>query len=179
MKNANPVWPWFRWWLLGLLALTLAGCEEPAPEVVATPKTAADFFEIRVGDKTVRMQLAVRPGEMERGLMERRDLGRDEGMIFVYERPQRLSFWMRNTPTPLDIGFFNASGMLEEIYPMYPFDETPVRSRSTLLSLALEMNQGWFSQNGVKPGAQLDVQALAAALRERGFEPAKFGLDGR
>lgn len=179
MKNANPVWPWLRWWLLGLLALVLAGCEEPAPAVAAVPKTAADFFEIRVGDKVARMQLAVRPAEMERGLMERRDLGRDEGMIFVYERPQRLSFWMRNTPTPLDIGFFNASGMLEEIYPMYPFDETPVRSRSTLLSLALEMNQGWFSANGVKPGAQLDVQALAAALRERGFEPAKYGLDGR
>lgn len=183
MKNANPVCPWIRGWLLALLALVLAGCDEPAPAAVVAPKTAADFFEIRVGDKLVRTQLAVRPAEMERGLMERRDLGRDEGMIFVYERPQRLSFWMRNTPTPLDIGFFNAGGMLEEVYPMYPFDETPVRSRSMLLSLALEMNQGWFSRNGVKPGvkpgAQLDVQALAAALRERGFEPAKFGLEGR
>lgn len=179
MKNANPVCPWFRWCLFGLLAFVLAGCEEPAPAVAVAPKTAADFFEIRVGDKLVRMQLAVRPGEMERGLMERRDLGRDEGMIFVYERPQRLSFWMRNTPTPLDIGFFNADGMLEEIYPMYPFDETAVRSRSTLLSLALEMNQGWFSRNGVKPGAQIDVQALAAALTARGFEPAKFGLGVR
>jgi uncharacterized membrane protein (UPF0127 family) len=178
MKNANPVWA-SRMWRLGVLlfACALAGCSRPAPATSETaPKSVADFFEIRVGEKVVRMQLAVRPGEMERGLMERRDLGRDEGMLFVYEHPQQLSFWMRNTPTPLDIGFFNRHGMLEEIYPMHPFDETPVRSRSTLLSFALEMNQGWFRENGVKPGAQLDVDALAAALKARGFAPEKYGV---
>ncbi|HYP16949.1 MAG TPA: DUF192 domain-containing protein [Opitutus sp.] len=129
-----------------------------------------------MGSRTVRLQLAVREDEMARGLMERRDLGRDDGMLFVYERPQQLSFWMRNTPTPLDIGFFNAHGMLEEVYPMHPFDETPVKSRSTLLSLALEMNQGWFRENGVRPGMQIDVKAVRAALKARGFDPDRFGL---
>lgn len=122
------------------------------------------------------MQLAVREAEMTQGLMERRDLGRDEGMLFVYARPQRMSFWMRNTPTPLDIGFFDDGGMLEEIYPLHPFDETPVATRSTLLTMALEMNQGWFQANGVKPGAQIDLKAVAEALKARGFAPEKYGL---
>jgi uncharacterized protein len=139
-------------------------------------KTVADYFPIKVGDRTVRMQLAVHPAEMQRGLMERRDLGRDDGMIFIYEKPQRMSFWMRNTPTPLDIGFFSREGVLEEVYPLYPFDETSVSSRGDRLQFALETNQGWFRENGIKPGAQLDLKALVAALKARGFKPQRFGL---
>ena len=125
---------------------------------------------------TACIRLAVRPLEMQRGLMERRDLGRDDGMIFVYEKPQQMSFWMRNTPTPLDIGFFDTEGVLQEIYPLHPFDERSVASRGTQLRFALEVNQGWYRENGVKPGAKLDVKALAEALRARGFEPRGFGL---
>lgn len=181
VKNANPLSFLLRCTpLVGLaLAVALTGCndkEAAAPVASVALKTAADYFEIRIGAKPVRVQLAVREPEMVIGLMGRRDLGRDEGMLFVYRKPQQMSFWMRNTPTPLDIGFFNRDGMLEEIYPMHPFDETPVRSRSTLMSLALEMNQGWFRENGIKPGAHLDVKALAAALKARGFEPADYGL---
>ncbi|ACB75656.1 protein of unknown function DUF192 [Opitutus terrae PB90-1] len=162
--------------MLGLV-LGMAGCSgEKAASKPAT-KTLADRFEIKVGSQPVRMQLAVLEAEMMRGLMERRDLAPDEGMLFVYRRPQRLSFWMRNTPLPLDIGFFNRHGMLEEIYPMHPFDETSVQSRSTMLSLALEMNQGWFREHGVKPGAALDMAALRAALTARGFDPRRFGFE--
>jgi len=180
VKNANPVSRFFAAALLiALPAVLVSACaKEKAGGAagMAAAKSVADFFPIKVGDRVVRMQLAVRPAEMQRGLMERKDLGRDDGMIFVYEKPQRMSFWMRNTPTALDIGFFNPAGVLEEIYPMYPFDETSVSSRGTELLLALEMNQGWFKANGVKPGATIDLKALTAALRERGFEPRKFGL---
>lgn len=147
-----------------------------AAEKSGALKTVGDFFPIKIGDKTVRMQLAVRPAEMQRGLMERRDLGRDDGMLFVYEKPQAMSFWMRNTPTPLDIGFFDAKGVLKEVYPMHPFDERTVSSHGADMVFALEMNQGWYRDSGVKPGAQLDLKALAAALKARGFEPRKFGL---
>lgn len=147
-----------------------------AAGAAAAPKTVADFFPIKVGDQTVRMQLAVRPGEMQRGLMERRDLGHDDGMIFIYDKPQQMSFWMRNTPTALDIGFFGANGVLEEVYPLHPFDERAVASHGTQLQFALEVNQGWFRERGVKPGAKLDLKALAEALKARGFDPKKFGL---
>lgn len=172
-----------RWAVLAALlvapALALVGCaqEKAGGAAKAQVKTVTDFFPIQVGGRTVRMQLAVRNDEMQRGLMGRRDLGPDDGMIFVYERPQRMSFWMRNTPTALDIGFFGPGGVLEEVYPMYPFDETSVGSRGDRLQFALEMKQGWYREREVKPGAKLDLKALAAALKARGFEPRRFGLD--
>jgi uncharacterized membrane protein (UPF0127 family) len=162
---------------LVVLVFPLAGCGKK-PE--ATPpeayKSVADFFPIKVGDRTVQMQLAVFPLEMQHGLMGRRDLGPDQGMIFIYQKPERMNFYMRNTPTPLDIGYFTADGRLHEVYPMYPFDERTVSSRSEAIQFSLEMNQGWFQANEVKSGAQLDLKALAAALKTRGFDPADFKL---
>ena len=155
---------------------SLTACGGTDDRKAAAPKSAEDRFPIKVGDRTVLMQLAVRPAEMEQGLMFRKAMGADEGMIFVYAAPQRMSFWMHNTELPLDIGYLDATGELKEIYQMYPHDERSVAARGRDLQYALEMNQGWFSQNGVKPGAKLDLKALAAALQARGFEPAKMGL---
>jgi uncharacterized protein len=163
------------WWALAA-ALLVAACSRGGDPASAPPRTVRDWFDLRVGDRAVRLQLAVKPLEMQRGLMERRDLGADEGMLFVYPRPTTMSFWMHNTPLPLDIGFFDARGELKEVHAMFPFDETPIRSQSTELLLALEMNQGWFRKNGVQPGARLDLEALRAALKARGEDPAAFGL---
>lgn len=154
----------------------LAGCGQSEPVEKVVPKTIADFFEIGVAGHPVQMQLALLKPEMERGLMGRRELGQDEGMLFVYLRPQRMSFWMRNTPLPLDIGFFDASGILREVYALHPYDETPVATRSEEVQMALEMNQGWFKANNVRVGDKLDLKALASALRERDFRPEQFKL---
>jgi uncharacterized membrane protein (UPF0127 family) len=163
-------------WFLAV-SLLLSGCGRgAAPAEVETPRTVADFFAVRLGDRTVQLQFAVASAEMQRGLMGRRDLQPDQGMIFVYSRPQKLSFWMRNTPTPLDIGYFTADGVLREIYAMHPFDETSVPSVRDDLQFAVEMNQGWYKANNVRPGAQLDLEAVKAALRARGFPPRAFGL---
>ena len=160
------------------IALILTGC--PQDEPVAPAKTASDFFTINVGAEPVRMQLAVeQPGnnrEQARGLMGRRDLAEDQGMIFVYKSARRVSFWMRNTPTLLDIGFFTRDGVLTEVRQMYPFDETSVPSARDDIQFALEMNQGWFARHNLKAGAQLDMKALAAALKARGFNPADYGM---
>ncbi|PTY05004.1 hypothetical protein DB347_18755 [Opitutaceae bacterium EW11] len=110
------------------------------------------------------------------GLMHRRDLKPDDGMVFVFPRPQRMSFYMRNTPTPLSIGYFDSEGVLKEVYPMYPFDETTVNSRSDRIQFCVEMNQGWYEKNGVRTGDKLDVKALAAALKARGQDPVEYGL---
>ncbi len=171
MKNANPVSRLLLVAAMGLL-LGLTACGSDRPAATAEPlKTASDFFPIKVGERVVRMQLAIQPVEQQRGLMFRRDLGRDDGMIFIYDRPQQMGFWMRNTPTALDIGFFDPAGRLQEIYPMHPFDERTVSSRGSNLIYALEMNQNWFRENGVKPGAQLDLKALTAAMKARGYDP--------
>jgi uncharacterized membrane protein (UPF0127 family) len=155
-------------------ALLLAACGKEAAGGAA--KSAGESFPIRVGDRTVRLQIAALPAELQQGLMFRQTLAPDDGMLFLFTSPQRLSFYMRNTTVPLDIGYFDAAGELREIYPMYPLDERSVTSRSRSLQFALEMNQGWFAANGVRPGAKLDLPAVAAALRARGLKPEAAGL---
>lgn len=157
-----------------LLGLTACGGREAVkPEA---PKTAAEFFPIRIGERVVRVQIAALPAEQERGLMHRQALGADEGMLFVFPRPQGMGFWMKNTVIPLDIGYIDPTGELKEIYPLHPRDERTVTSRSRNIQFCLEMNQGWFRQAGVGPGAKLDLQAVAAALRARGLKPEAAGL---
>ncbi|EIP98036.1 hypothetical protein OpiT1DRAFT_02486 [Opitutaceae bacterium TAV1] len=167
--------------LAGILVLAglgagLAGCGGKSSDTVTASAPASPaakgpetFFPIRVGSATARIQLAVTPTEMEHGLMGRTDLGDDDGMIFVYRGPQRMSFWMRNTPTPLDIGFFDADGILREVYPLQAYDETPVASKGRALHYALEMKQGWYRSRGVRPGDRLDLAALDEALKARGL----------
>jgi uncharacterized membrane protein (UPF0127 family) len=157
----------------------LPGCDrdrKSAPAANTAPKTVDDHFAIRVGERTVSMQVAASHEEMEQGLMFRQSLGADEGMLFLYERPQQMNFWMHNTEIPLNIGFFDAGGELKETYEMYPRDEKTVSSHSRALQFALEMNPGWFARNGLRPGARLDLKAVAAALTDRGFKPEEFGL---
>lgn len=154
----------------------LTACGGDEAKKSAAPKTAEDYFPIRVGDQIARMQVAALPNEMQQGLMRRKTMGANEGMVFVFMSPQQMGFWMRNTTLPLDIGYFDATGELKEIYPMYPLDERSVTSRSHSIQFCLEMNQGWYQQNGVKPGAKLDLKALAEALRVRGLSPEKAGL---
>lgn len=169
--------------------LALAGCAKadsgaaavsakPAAKVAsgAEAKPFSEFFPLTVGGKTLRAQVAVLDHEKQRGLMERRDLGENDGMIFIFPFPQQMSFWMRNTPTPLDIAYITPDGAVGEVYPMYPHDETAVRSKGEDYTLALEMNQGWFAKNELKPGAKLDLAQLAAALRARGFVPERYAV---
>ncbi len=175
---------------LAVASLALAGCAKgdgtaadavprsgPRVATGAEAKGPDAFFPLAVGGKALRVQVVVTEPEQQRGLMGRRDLGADDGMVFVYPLPQQMSFWMKNTPTPLDIGFFKEDGTLGEIYAMYPFDETPVRSVGADYTLALEVNQGWFAKQGLKPGAKLDHAQLAAALRARGFPPGRYSVN--
>lgn len=160
---------------LALLAL-LSACGGSDAAKTAAPKTVDDRFAISLGDRTVQMQIAALPPEQQKGLMFRAAMGEDEGMLFVFPAPHQQGFWMRNTTLPLDIGYIDPTGELREIYPMYPRDERPVGSRSRNIQFCLEMNQGWFARNGVKPGAKLDLKAVAEALRARGLKPEQAGL---
>jgi len=177
VKNANLHWGSILFATVIALLVPLTGCsKKQEQEKAKVYKTVSEYFPIKVGDRIVQMQLAVLPLEMQQGLMGRRDLGPDQGMIFIYQQPDRMSFYMRNTPTPLDIGYFDAKGLLCEVYPMHPYDEKTVSSRSHVVQFALEMNQGWYKKNGVKTGAQLDLKALAAAMEARGFRSEMFGF---
>ncbi len=178
VKNANPVSLTSIAVAMALLALAGPGCgSEKTSEAAPVVKTVLDHFAIGVGGHRAQLQLAVLQAEQERGLMQRPDLGRDEGMLFVNAAPTSLSFWMRNTPEPLDIGYLTRDGVVAEVYDLLPFDERAVVSHSDQLQFALEMPKGWFAANGIRAGSRIDMKAVAEALKARGFDPGKFGLN--
>jgi uncharacterized membrane protein (UPF0127 family) len=107
----------------------------------------------RSGAEPVRMtvELARTDAERAQGLMNRKTLADGRGMLFIFDRDQILSFWMKNTLIPLSIAFISADGRILEIRDMRPLDETAVRSGRSA-RYALEAPQGWFSRAGITAG---------------------------
>ena len=159
------------------LVTDAAGSQPPDHRQPETAARRAAVFEIGIGEQVVSLELAVTHFEQERGLMFRKSLDPRQGMLFVYSWGGQRSFWMRNTSIPLDLGFFSEDGILREIQPLYPFDESPVVSLRTDIKFAIEMRQGWFSAHGIRPGSSLDLEALREALKARGFDPKAYALD--
>jgi hypothetical protein len=177
MQNANLVSSRFRAAAAMALAMALAGCgARSTADTASSQKTIYDHFTMTVGGHPVSLQVAVLEAEQQRGLMERPDLGKDEGMIFVDATPRKQNYWMKDCPEAIDIAFLYPDGVIAEIYPLYPNDLRTVSSRSDNLQFAVEMPQGWYAANGVHPGASFDLKQVATALTQRGFDPAKFGL---
>lgn len=91
--------------------------------------SATEHTEISIGDQTFSLELARTPAQQRRGLMERTDLAPCGGMVFLFENQRPLSFWMRNTPTPLWMAFVNDSGeIVRLIRRAAPLNDTPLDS---------------------------------------------------
>ena len=88
--------------------------------------------------------------------MHRATLGPNEGMLFIFDFPQQVAFWMKNTPVPLSVAYIDSTGTIMEIYDMQPLSEALFPSTSPAVLYALEMRQGWFGQNGIKPGTVVE-----------------------
>lgn len=160
--------------------LLMAGCgggqggapSGTAPATTATtttaePKTQEATLTIvnSAGDRVdVGVEIATTEQEREKGLMGRTALAEDHGMLFVFEREQPLNFWMKDTLIPLSIAFIDSSGRIVDIQDMQPLDTTSHRSAEPA-RYALEVNQGFFSDNGIEVGNKVILPA--AILPER------------
>jgi uncharacterized membrane protein (UPF0127 family) len=116
---------------------------------------------IKVGNKTLKVKLAITPKQQKRGLMNIQgmpptQLAPNEGMLFVYQREEMISFWMRNTTLPLSIAFIDKKGYITEIKDMEPASDASVRPERPA-QYALEVNRGWFSKNDVRVGDKVDL----------------------
>jgi len=148
--------------LIWLTAL-LCGCGEGG----GAPAPFSKYFNMDVGGKPFEAQVAVDDFEKMRGLMDRRELGENSAMIFVYDQPQRVSFWMKDTLIPLDLALFTSDGTLREIKPLYPNNLNPVNSARADIKYCIETNAGWFEKNGIAIGAKLSTDKLEAAIKAR------------
>jgi len=126
---------------------------KPAP-AAAKPSAKLDTVEILTSRGRARftVELAVTKAEQERGLMFRKSLAPDRGMLFPYNPPQRAAFWMKNTLIPLDIIYIAPDGRVLSIARnAVPHDETPIPSGGVIRGV-LEIPGGRAAQLGILPG---------------------------
>jgi uncharacterized membrane protein (UPF0127 family) len=110
-----------------------------------------------------RVELADEEAERAQGLMNRDELARGAGMLFVYPEPQQVAFWMKNTLIPLDMIFMDAGGTVQKVHhEAVPHDETPIYGGSGIQSV-LEINGGLARRIGIEEGWQLRHPAIDQA----------------
>jgi uncharacterized membrane protein (UPF0127 family) len=151
---------------LALIILN-AGLAAAAAAACASQKLETAVLSImRAGSTPVEItvEIARTDEEKAQGLMYRKKLPDGQGMIFIYDRDQQMSFWMKNTLIPLSIAFIAADGRIIEIRDMQPLDLSSVQS-SRSVRYALETPQGWFGRTGVKPGDVINGLPQSGSLR--------------
>ena len=131
-------------------AMLLAAAGAPAQD----GPQSLPAIRLNAGMHIIKAEVAQAPDERAIGLMHRKTMPANDGMLFVFEQPAPQCFWMKNTLLPLSIAFVADDGTVSSIEEMAPgsldshCSKQPVR-------YALEMNQGWFAKRGIKPGSKL------------------------
>ena len=151
--NSRPAhrrrWPALLIALSALTGLVALGAQaQPAPQ----PKLRT--VDITAGMHVIKAELAVTPEEQATGMMMRREMPGNEGMLFVNETPGVRCFWMKNTLIPLTIAFIADDGTIVNLADMQPQSEQSHCSAQPV-RFALEMRQGWFAKRGLKAGFRL------------------------
>lgn len=118
--------------------------EKPLPKLTTT--------KLWLGPKEITAELAITPQELATGMMFRREMGENEGMLFIFGQPARLAFYMKNTYIPLSCAYIDPEGAIVEIHDLEPLNEVPVEARSDKIQFVLEVKRGWFERNGLKTG---------------------------
>lgn len=133
-----------------LLAFALsagpAGAQAGAPATPALPR-----IQLSIDKQTLRVEMVHTLEARMQGLMFRKKLAPNDGMLFVFDEPGYHGMWMKNTFIPLSVAFIDEKGRILNIADMEPHSETNHQAAGPAL-FALEMNKGWFKQHGIGPG---------------------------
>ncbi len=144
--------------LLAVAALSQAGA---GPARAAPPLESLDIVT-HGGVRHFKVEIADTPATREQGLMYRKSMAPDHGMLFDFKTSQPVAFWMKNTVIPLDMIFIAADGRIVSIARnAQPLDETPIPSGGPVLGV-LELKGGRAAEIGAEPGDR---------VRERIFHP--------
>ena len=142
----NDRWPRWAVALASLCVAALAAAQD-GPQRLAQ-------IRLNAGIHNINAEVAATPEQREIGLMFRTSMPAGDGMLFVFERPSKQCFWMKNTLIPLSVAFLADDGSVVNIDDMKPqtldghCSTKPVR-------FVLEMNEGWFGKRGIKAGSRL------------------------
>lgn len=156
--------------LAGLLAglLGAAGCrQQSAPE----PRVTLGLHRVKIQGHELEVEIAADPTRRQVGLMYRKTLPAESGMLFVFPQPQPQSFWMSNCLMDIDIAYIDDDGKIVDVIHMKkPAPGTPSSAlerypSSRPVRYALETNAGWFAAKGIGPGAVVEGYRGPADLR--------------
>ncbi|MFH1348674.1 MAG: DUF192 domain-containing protein [Patescibacteria group bacterium] len=153
-------------YLLSFLALSIIGLVGCSPRDVESideetlKGSGMDMISLVSPNNKIRklaVEIADTPNERIQGLMFRKELKENQGMLFVFTQPQVLSFWMKNTLIPLDIIFFDANKEFVSAMTMQPCEADPCPSYKSERAAvyALEVGEGFIERNGVARGWKL------------------------
>jgi len=132
--------------------LTLALLLAASPALAQQPPLPT--VELGAGMHLIRAEVAADFSTRGRGLMHRKGLAPNAGMLFIFDGPSQQCMWMKNTYIPLSVAFLDEEGTIINIADMQPHSEqTHCSARPALY--ALEMARGWFAERGIKPGVKL------------------------
>jgi uncharacterized protein len=110
--------------------------------------------QLKAGMHLIRAEVAADYSTRGRGLMHRKSLAPNAGMLFIFDAPAVHCMWMKNTYIPLSVAFLDEKGEIINIADMQPHSEqSQCAARPALY--ALEMDRGWFAARGIKPGSRL------------------------
>lgn len=108
----------------------------------------------------VKIEFAQTDSEMMQGLMFRRTMNVDEGMLFIYSYSQEMNFWMKNTYIPLDLIFIDETGSVVDLHEgAKPFSEKNISS-SLLSKFVLEVNAGFCEKNYIIIGDKVKWEKI-------------------
>jgi uncharacterized membrane protein (UPF0127 family) len=111
--------------------------------------------QLTAGEHQIQVYVARSDEERALGLMHRRELPADEGMLFMCDRIAVQRFWMKDTPLPLSIAFLEEDGTILKIADLEPHD-LESESSGHPVRFVLEVNQGWFRERGIAPGTRFE-----------------------
>lgn len=112
---------------------------------------AADFIHLRKDQHQIFVEVASTPAQRSRGLMGRKEMAEDKGMLFILDTTSRQCFWMRNTFIPLTIAYLDQDFKILQMSDMTPLSDT-LHCAEQPATFALEVNQGWFAERNIGVG---------------------------
>lgn len=140
------------------VAAVLAVLAGAAPAQEAAQQLPA--IRLNAGIHNINAEVARTPDQRAIGLMHRRTMPANDGMLFMFEQPAMQCFWMKNTLLPLSIAFLGDDGTVVNIADMQP-QSLDSHCSARPVRLALEMNRGWFARRGLKSGSKLQGPVFA------------------
>jgi uncharacterized membrane protein (UPF0127 family) len=136
--------------VVAALASAMLHCASGSPEAEPRPRVVIETS--RGARAAVTVELARTDAERAKGLMNRRELAPDAGMLFLFDETAEHPFWMKNTLIPLDMIFIGEDGRVTGIVPRAVPGDLRARSAGGPSRYVLEVNGGWAESHGVAPG---------------------------